>query len=248
MVVWAIIPARYASSRFPGKPLVKILGKPMIQHVYEAVHSTGLFNNVVIATDHEEIFDCVDSFGGNVEMTEAGHVSGTDRIWEVVSGHPVEAVVNVQGDEPLIDGRLLAEIRLNLEKKEPVVSAAFYSENEEWFSSPDHVKVVLDKTDHALYFSRSSIPYFRDNQKSCFWHHIGIYGYRKEVLEQFVLRGKSFLEDTEKLEQLRLLENGFKIKIIKTQYQGIGVDRPQDVDLIEKIMKERESEFFFCKK
>lgn len=242
MDIAAIIPARYSSSRFPGKPLAEILGKPMVQRVYEAVAASNLFQRIVVATDHEGVFDCVVSFGGHAAMTRTDHASGTDRVWEVVSELPVDAVVNVQGDEPLIDKNLLQAICFQLNHKEPVVSAAFFSENREWFDSADHVKVVFDTQGYALYFSRSGIPFHREQKTFSFWHHIGIYGYQKSVLKRFVQQGPSHLEDVEKLEQLRLLENGFKIKLVQTDYQGLGVDRPGDIALIEKIIESQGSD------
>ncbi len=239
MIISAIIPARYNSSRFPGKPLATIIGKPMIQHVYEAVLSTNLFREVWVATDHPDIFSCVESFSGKVRLTRQDHVSGTDRVWEVASEIEADAVVNIQGDEPLIDKVVLQGICQALAENESVVTAAFFSENQEWYSSPDHVKVVVDSQNYALYFSRAGIPFNRESSSTAFWHHIGIYGYQKAALNRFVLLKRSSLEEKEALEQLRLLENGFKIKVVETCYCGFGVDRPCDLLLAEELMIKR---------
>lgn len=241
MDITAVIPARYDSSRFPGKPLIKILGKPMIQRVYEAVVESNLFDQVIVATDSDEIFQCVSSFSGKVAMTRKDHCSGTDRIWEVALKIESDAFVNIQGDEPLIDSTVLADICDSLNKHENIVTAAFFSQNYEWFMSPDHVKVVLDNNGYALYFSRSAIPYCQNSTFSGFFHHVGVYGFQKEALKRFVAFSKSSLENTETLEQLRLLQNGCKIKVNKTNYMGLGVDKPQDVAVIEGFLQKKMS-------
>jgi len=239
MIISAVIPARYFSTRFPGKPLVKIMGKPMVQHVYEAAMESNLFDQVWVATDHPEIFSCVQSFSGRAVLTSDKHQSGTDRVGEAVQNIKADAIINIQGDEPLVDGAVLKKICHELLLEESVVTAAFYSDNQQWFLSPDHVKVVLDKAGYALYFSRSGIPFFKGDNKFGFWHHIGIYGYQKKSLMHFVSLKKSMLEEKESLEQLRLLENGIKIKVVEAAHHGFGVDRPQDLLLVEELMKKR---------
>lgn len=239
MIVSAIIPARYASSRFPGKPLAKILGKPMIQHVYESVLKSGIFDQIWVATDHLEILECVASFKGKAMMTRTDHPSGTDRVWEVAAQIGADAVVNIQGDEPLLDQAVLQKIHRCLVAKEPVVTAAFNSKDWDSFASPDHVKVVVDNNGYALYFSRAAIPACRGESFVGFWHHIGIYGYQMDVLRRFVALPPSFLEKTESLEQLRLLENGIRIKVVETDHVGFGVDKAEDIFLVEDVLKKR---------
>lgn len=237
MRISAIIPARYHSTRFPGKPLAKILGKPMIQRVYEQVVRSELFDSVWIATDNHLIFSLVKSFCSNVEMTRSDHESGTDRVWELAQNLDTDCVINVQGDEPLIEIDVLNKMVSALISGESVVSAAFLSNNFEWFSSRDHVKVVLDRSQYALYFSRASIPHSSNMGFVNFWHHVGVYGYSKKALSSFCGWEKSKLEQTENLEQLRFLENGEKVKILTTEYQGFGVDRPEDIFLVEEKLR-----------
>ncbi len=225
----AVIPARYASTRFPGKLLADLKGKPVIQHTFENVKDTGLFADVIIATDDERIRKTAANFGGNVVMTRPDHVSGSDRIAEVCRDLVFDLVVNVQGDEPFISKEPLEKlIAVFTDPKMQV--ASLMCQFQEDHKNPNIVKVVCDKDDFALYFSRSPIPFNRDNPTDIlFWQHIGVYAYRKATLLQYVKLPSGKLEEIEKLEQLRLLENGIPIKMVETDYQGIGIDTPEDL-------------------
>ena len=238
----AIIPARYASTRFPAKPLAILDGKPVIQHVYERV-STLL--DAVVATDDQRIFDIVVGFGGQVVMTSNEHRTGTDRCFEAYNNFGVEAdvVINVQGDEPLISKEQLALILSCFDT--PKVEIATLSkkiDNQQDVLDPNVVKVVF-ANDRALYFSRSAIPFTRDIELSqalnqgVFSKHIGIYAYRSDVLQKIVRLEKSNLECLESLEQLRWLENGFEIKIKSTSFESIGVDTPEDLKRVNDLIK-----------
>ncbi len=244
----AIIPARYASSRFPGKPLALLNGKPMIMWVYDAVCSSCLFNKVVVATDDKRIFDTVQAMNGVAMMTSESHSCGTQRCEEVVQklssvGENYDVVVNVQGDEPLISKEQL-EIILSCFSS-PNVEIATLSkkiENQEDVLDPNVVKVV-SANNRALYFSRSPIPFTRDisltqalNQ-GVFFKHIGIYAYRSDVLKRIVCLEKGNLEKLESLEQLRWLENGFEIRIKDTCFESIGVDTPEDLKRVNDLIK-----------
>ena len=236
--VTAVIPARYKSQRFPGKPLKKILGTPMIERVYRQVKRSGVFSNIIVGTDDKKIFNLVKSFGGNVKMTSDECRSGTDRVWDVVKDMDIDAVVNIQGDEPLISGNLLSDISNKLSGEEAdVVTAAFFNRSLQDFRSENIVKTVISKSGKAIYFSRMPVPYCKDKDFSGFFHHIGIYGYTKEKLEQFVNLYESELEKRERLEQLRFIENDIDIYIIKTDYKSVGVDTPEDIFKIENILK-----------
>ena len=238
----AIIPARYESTRFPGKPLAKLGTKCIIQHVYERVLSSGLFAEVVVGTDDQRIFEAVESFGGKVVLTSKKHESGTDRIAEVCRKLPscsdADVVVNVQGDEPFISREPLTKLIAAFD--DPVVRvASLMHRMKKSFDDPNSVKVVCDKNNYALYFSRSIIPFKQDNElerKPDYFRHIGIYAFRREMLFRFVEMQHGKLEQIEKLEQLRLLENGIRIKMIETDYEGIGIDTPQDLEKAEKII------------
>jgi len=234
----AVIPARYDSVRFPGKPLKKILGIPMIERVYNRVRSFGKFSKIIVATDDKRIFNIVKSFGGDVVMTSRECRSGTDRVWEVVKELKNDAVVNIQGDEPLISEKLLSEVYNKLSEDDThVVTAAFFNESFEDFKSQNVVKALFSKNGRALYFSRAPVPYCISKDFMGFYHHIGIYGYNNVDLEKFVNLEESNMEKLEKLEQLRFLENGINISIIKTDYRSLGVDTPEDIIKIENILK-----------
>ena len=237
--VCGVIPARYASSRFPGKPLVPIAGKPMIQHVYERASQAALVDHLVVATDDQRIFDAVQSFGGSAVMTDADHPSGTDRIAQAASQVDCDYVLNIQGDEPLIDAGVINAVAGALIDEPDVPMATPIAEIVDLteLDNPNIVKVVIDANGFALYFSRSKIPYLRDPEdthKKKWYKHIGLYGFQKSFLLQLVTYPQSTLENMERLEQLRVLENGFRIKTVITQYVGIGVDTPDDVKEIEK--------------
>ena len=245
-----IIPARLSSSRLPRKVIIDICGKPMIQHVYEAAKKAKNIDEVYIATDSEEVEDICKTFTSNIIMTSDKHESGTDRLAEAVQKIDAENVINVQGDEPLIDPNLIDDLALALQNSEvPMVSAMNRIKKTEELKSPNVVKVTVDKNNHALYFSRSIIPHHRDEWETLlnhhenipeplkFYKHIGIYGYKKEFLINYSKMEQTYLERLEKLEQLRVLENGFKIKMIETEYESIGVDTIDNLNNINTILR-----------
>jgi 3-deoxy-manno-octulosonate cytidylyltransferase (CMP-KDO synthetase) len=238
MKVVAVIPARFGSTRFPGKPLVRIADKPMIQHVYERVKEANLVDKVIVATDHNEIYDVVCSFGGTAFMTKKEHESGSDRMAEVAQIVDGDLFLNVQGDEPLINHEIIDMVVAEAkEYKDSVVTAKTKIINQDDLQNPNVVKVVTDNEKNALYFSRSIIPYNRSNEKVDYYKHLGIYCFPKNILKQFVTLPKSKLEKIEMLEQLRLLENGFNLRLVTTDYNAIGVDTPEDVEKIRKILE-----------
>lgn len=234
----AIIPARYASTRFPGKPLADIKGKPMVQHVYEKAINSGLFQKVLVATDDIRIQKVVLSFGGEVAMTHKNHQSGTDRCGEVINNirNSFDVVVNIQGDEPFIHQSQLEEL-VNLFKSTPAQIGTLKKElsKKEDLFNPNVVKVVSGLDKRALYFSRNPIPFVRNSKEDDwlveqkFYKHLGLYGYRSEVLKKLVRLAPSTLEISESLEQLRWLENGYEIFISETQHESIGIDTPEDL-------------------
>lgn len=237
MKVIGIIPVRFKSKRFPGKPLVFILGKPMIQHVYERAKKAKLLDDLIIATDDKRIFAKVKEFDGKVVLT-GEHPTGTDRCAEVARKIKASIVVNIQGDEPVIDPKIIDDAVLPLIKdKKILVSTLVHKiEDENDLENPNIVKVVLDKNNFALYFSRSIIPYYK-NIKKIFYKHIGLYIYRKNFLLKFVNMPQSNLEKAEELEQLRILENGYKIKVVLTNYSSIPVDEKKDIKKVENFLK-----------
>ena len=244
MRVLGIIPARHASTRFPGKPLVLIAGKPLVQHVVERCQRARTIAEVIIATDDIRIRNVAQKFC-RVEMTSADHPSGTDRIAEVAARCDFDAVVNVQGDEPLIDPEVIDAVALALAREE-MSTAATPITNLEDYDNPNVVKVVVSAAGRALYFSRRTIPYVRDAARSSvseqlaafpFLKHLGIYGYRRETLLRLVRFPVSPLEAAEKLEQLRALENGIPIAVVKVDYDSVGVDTPDDVQRVERLLQ-----------
>jgi 3-deoxy-manno-octulosonate cytidylyltransferase (CMP-KDO synthetase) len=242
----AIIPARFNSNRFPGKPLAQIGQKPMIQHVYERACRASSIDQVIVATDSARILETVESFGGVVSMTSLLHRSGTDRVAEVASRCDAEVIVNLQGDEPLIDPHCLdAVIEPFYSNPELMISTlSSLGSSEEELYSPNVVKVVVDGEGFALYFSRSPIPYYHFNnhvekRTPVFYKHIGLYAYRKAFLQQLPGLNESSLEKAEGLEQLRFLENGYRIKVVNTAYQSLAVDTPQDLERVNEFIKER---------
>jgi 3-deoxy-manno-octulosonate cytidylyltransferase (CMP-KDO synthetase) len=262
-----VIPARYPSTRLPGKPLREISGKPIIQWVYEAAQKSALKDSIVIATDDTRIRDAALSFGAEVAMTSPDCRSGTDRVCEALRGKEADIIVNLQGDEPFIRPDIVDLLFSSMELERlqmgticsPVKDAAEYV-------SPNIVKVVLDKFGFALYFSRSPIPYFRDNDilldfrnppdvrpgqaqpaiprtsardrrnPQPIYKHVGVYGFSRSFLEQYVTMEKSSLEQAESLEQLRVLENGYKIKVLITDYDGFGIDTEEDLLQAQKLI------------
>lgn len=238
MKVIAVIPARYRSSRFNGKMLADIHGKPMILWVYQQVVKSLLINKTIVATDDERIFRVVTKFGGEAVMTSADNKTGTDRIAESVKNINTDIVVNVQGDEPLITPKVIDSIVQPLldDSKLQMATAACEIKNKQELDNPNVVKVTLDHHGFALYFSRSRIPYQGKYQENSFssYKHLGLYSYRKDFLLHFTGLPQSSLEKAEKLEQLRVLENGYKIKVVKTKYDGIGVDTKEDLEMVIK--------------
>lgn len=242
MKITAVIPARYASTRFPGKALAEIDGRPMIQHVYERTSRSRLVSRVIVATDDKRIADAVNIFGGESILTSADHETGTDRLAEVAAGLDSDIIVNVQGDEPLIDPVMIDEaVRPFLEEPE-LLMGTLKSRIKclHDFLSPNVVKVVTDNSGNALYFSRSPLPFFRDKWKDlkdesfcsgkllCY-KHVGMYVYRRQFLLKFAAMAPTFLEISEKLEQLRAIENGIRIRVVETDFESIGVDTPDDL-------------------
>lgn len=238
--VAVIIPARYASSRFPGKPLALLAGKPMIQHVWEKAIASSA-DVVAVATDDERIAAAVEKFGGRAIMTSPDHPSGTDRIAEAARAFEgVETVINIQGDEPLIPTELVDELIRLMTSDRSVEMATVAVPADRKKMTENNVKVVFGTTGQALYFSRSEIPFVRQGGEDpgCYLHW-GIYAYRKDILERFVQLPPGKLENSEKLEQLRALENGIGIKVITTELTTIGVDTPEDLEKAELLLKGR---------
>ena len=240
----AVIPARYASSRFPGKPLALIAGVSMIQRCYENTRKCNRFDQVIVATDDQRIYDHVTSFGGKAVMTSPNHQTGTDRIAEAIQGIDAELIINVQGDEPMIPVDVLDRlIDAMIESKADMGTAAVpFDEAGADPNSPNAVKVVVDKRGFALYFSRSLIPFPRQGgipvEPMLHW---GLYAYTRDFLQQFVKWPQSPLEMCEKLEQLRALENGARIMVIKAHHRSIGVDTPEDLAMAEKLFLESQA-------
>lgn len=240
MKVAVIIPSRYGSSRFPGKPLILIKKKPLIQHTLERVKKCKKVDFVAVVTDDKRIYNVVKKLGFSVFMTPKTCKSGTDRIAFAASKFlkSYDVFINVQGDEPLIDTKLIDELAVLLKKNKSLeyVTAAFQIVEKEVIESPNNIKVVFDKYGYALYFSRFAIPYNRDNADVRYYKHIGVYGYRKKFLLDFSKNNVSFLEKSENLEQLRALENGKKIKVIMSKCDSIGIDTPDDILKVEKYL------------
>ncbi len=242
MKIFGIIPARYGSSRFPGKPLALIAGKPLIQHVVEQCQKAHSLREIIVATDDVRIMEVTQGFC-RTELTGPDHPSGTDRIAEVARNCQCDAIINIQGDEPLIDPRVIDAVAEALNTEE-MSTAATPIETLAELESPNVVKVVVNATGRALYFSRRTIPYVRDaatGEKQLaafpFLKHLGIYGYRRETLLRLVGFPVSPLEQAEKLEQLRALENGIGIAVVKVSYDSVGVDVPADVKRVEMLLK-----------
>lgn len=241
-----IIPARFASTRFPGKPLVNIGGKSMIQRVYEQV--SKVLTDVYVATDDQRIYDAVLAFGGRVIMTSDQHRSGTDRCYEAYTQLPTgfDVVINIQGDEPFIQPSQIEALKMCFEDDATqiatLVKAIASNETESLLFNPNSPKVVLDKNNCALYFSRSPIPYRRGAEEKdwaslhTYYKHIGIYAYRAQVLAEITALEPSILEIAESLEQLRWLENGYKIKVGFTDVETVGIDTPEDLEKVKDLL------------
>jgi 3-deoxy-manno-octulosonate cytidylyltransferase (CMP-KDO synthetase) len=242
MKIIGLIPARYASTRFPGKPLALIAGKTLIQHVVERCQKAKSLDEVIVATDDTRIWEVAQDFC-RVEMTAPEHESGTDRIAEVVKNCACDGIVNIQGDEPLMDPGVIDAVAGALAGAEMSTAATPIEAVEEW-ENPNVVKVVVNTAGRALYFSRRAIPYVRNAATGAeqlaafpFLKHLGIYGYRRETLLRLVKYKVSPLERAEKLEQLRALENGIQITVVRVNYDSIGVDASADLKRVEQILK-----------
>jgi 3-deoxy-manno-octulosonate cytidylyltransferase (CMP-KDO synthetase) len=244
VTIVGIVPARYASTRFPGKPLALIAGKPLIQHVVEQCQKAKSLSEVIVATDDTRIWEVAQNFC-RAEMTRPEHPSGSDRIAEVAGRCQCDAMVNIQGDEPLIDPKVIDAVAGALKQEEMSTAATRIKSGGE-LDNPNIVKVVVNAAGRALYFSRRTIPYLREAASPegirgqlaafAFLKHLGIYGYRRETLLRLVKFPVSPLENAEKLEQLRALENGIPIAVVKVDYDSVGVDVPEDVKRVEKLL------------
>ena len=239
MKVVGIIPARLGSTRLPNKVLLKIAGKSMIQHVWEQTKKIRGLDSVLIACDDQKILDEAAKFGGNAVMTRADHPNGTSRIAEVMEKNDAEIVVNIQGDQPLLDCAAIETLADFLKNNPavPMATLAIKSKDAVEYRNPNVVKVVQDASGKALYFSRSPLPFLRDSSAAPeFWKHIGVYGYRKDFLKKFVAWPASRLEESEKLEQLRVLESGYPIQVIETKQDFISVDTAEDLKAAEQLL------------
>ncbi|MFI5138714.1 MAG: 3-deoxy-manno-octulosonate cytidylyltransferase [Sphingobacteriales bacterium] len=238
MNILGIIPARYASTRFPGKPLVDIGGKSMIQRVYEQAKKCAHLSDVIVATDDERIYKHVHDFGGSAIITSSDHQSGTDRCAEVALKHPqYEVIINIQGDEPYIDPEQISKLAACFNNTGTQIATLIKKvQTEQELFNPNSPKVVVNKLSEAVYFSRSPLPHIRgqepQNWLNCFTYfkHIGIYGYRADVLQQITKLPVSPLEKAESLEQLRWIENGYRIKVAETELETFAVDTPEDLE------------------
>ena len=237
----AVVPARHGSSRFPGKPLAPLAGRPMIQHVVERVKRAELVSRVVVATDDAGIQKAVEAFGGEAVLTRSDHRTGTDRVAEVAARWPADIYVNVQGDEPLVDPGTVDTLVAAMLEDETVQIAtpctAITHRND--IVDPHICKVTRDFDGNALYFSRAPIPWVRDTNESVaarHWKHLGLYAFRRDALLEFPALPPGELERLEQLEQLRWLENGFRIRVIETEYDAISVDVPADLERVERIL------------
>ncbi len=237
----AVLPARYGSTRFPGKPLALIAGKPMIQWCYESTQKCAELDDVIVATDDQRIYDAVAAFGGKAVMTSPNHPTGTDRIAEAVMNEDADLIINVQGDEPLMSAKVLSQLIAVMRESgaEMGTAAVPFSKTGRDPNDPNAVKVVIDRHGFALYFSRSLIPFPRSGgvpvEPLLHW---GLYAYRRDFLYEFVKWERGKLEACESLEQLRALENGAKISVIVTPERSVGVDVPEDIAFVEKMIAE----------
>ncbi|MCK4649177.1 3-deoxy-manno-octulosonate cytidylyltransferase, partial [bacterium] len=237
-----VIPARYGSTRFPGKPLADILGKPMIQYVWERASRAKTLEKVIITTDDERILKKAKEFGAEAVLTSPSLSSGTERVAEAAKGLEVDIVANIQGDEPLIEPQAIDEAIKSLidNPKIPVATLAYRMIKKKEIKDPNVVKVVLDKDNFALYFSRAPIPFSRIQDPGSWitvYKHLGLYIYRKEFLLKLAKMNPSSLEKIEGLEQLRVLENGYRIKVVETEYDSVGVDTPEDLEKVKAMIR-----------
>ena len=242
MGVLVVIPARYGSTRFPGKPLALLHGKPVIQHVYEQAAKARSADDVVVATDDERIMAAVTRFDGHAVMTSPSARSGTDRVAEAARARPAEVVINVQGDEPLVHAEMVDQLAECLTRHQaiPMASLMVALRQDTDANNPNVVKVVTDRDGFALYFSRAAIPFRRgtpaEKAGPRFYKHLGIYGYQRHFLLQFPSLPPTPLEQLEQLEQLRALEHGYRIKLLETVHDTIGVDTPEDLKRVEQLL------------
>jgi 3-deoxy-manno-octulosonate cytidylyltransferase (CMP-KDO synthetase) len=240
MKILCVIPARFFSTRLPGKPLADIAGKPMIQHVYERSSLATRPYKVLVATDHQLVYDAVQAFGGEVLLTSAEHNNGTDRLAEVALSFPeVDVIINVQGDEPLIEPSVIDDLAAAFDNAPELNMATLMTPIQpQEYQSPSTVKVVTDQQGYALYFSRSLIPYPRVETPGLqVFKHIGIYAYRRDFLLRYAALEPTPLEQAESLEQLRALEHGYRIKVLKTDFHFIGVDTPADLERVNALLR-----------
>jgi 3-deoxy-manno-octulosonate cytidylyltransferase (CMP-KDO synthetase) len=238
--ILGVIPARFASSRFPGKVLAQISAKSMLQHVYERASLARYLTATIIATDDERVYAAARSFGARVVMTRADHVSGTDRVAEAASAESAELVVNIQGDEPLIDPAAIDAAVLPLAHDPEIVMGTLKKaiEDPREIADPNVVKVVTDRNGDAIYFSRCPIPYHRDQASTpTHFKHIGLYVYRRDFLLRYPALPVGPLEQAERLEQLRALENGYRIRVVETECDSLGVDTPEDLERVCKLFE-----------
>ena len=239
MKIVGIIPARYGSTRLPGKPIKDICGKPMIRHVYERVQQSRLIDEVIVATDDERIIRAVDTFNGKAVMTSVEHPNGTSRAAEAVKDMNVDIIINIQGDEPFIEPEMIDEVAEALINNEETPTATLCCRiSEEKFNDENVVKVVRDINGNALYFSRSLIPFPRKRENHLVFEHIGIYGYTKSFLLKYIELKDTPLSVTESLEQLRILENGYNIMVVETKYpyEALSIDTEEDLESARRII------------
>jgi 3-deoxy-manno-octulosonate cytidylyltransferase (CMP-KDO synthetase) len=240
--VVVVIPSRYAATRLPGKPLVNLAGKPMVQRVYEQAKLAQTVHRVLVATDDQRIVDAVRAFGGEARMTRSDHRSGTERIAEVAAHEPGDVFVNVQGDEPLISPVAIdtAVAALLEDPPAPIATVATPIRHVPDIMDPNVVKTVLDFDSNALYFSRAPIPWVRDTQQKVhvkYWKHLGLYVFQRDALLEYPTLPRGELEKIEQLEQLRWLENGWRIRVAEVEHDAVSVDVPEDVTRVEKLLQ-----------
>jgi 3-deoxy-manno-octulosonate cytidylyltransferase (CMP-KDO synthetase) len=241
--VIVVIPARYGSTRLPGKPLVSLGGKPMVQHVYERAKRAQTIHTVLVATDDQRILDAVKAFGGHARLTRSDHRTGTERIAEVAVHEPGDIFVNVQGDEPLIDPLAIDRAVGALLEEPPaqIATVATPIRHAAEIMDPNVVKAVLDFDENALYFSRAPIPWIRNTQQKVhvnYWKHLGLYAFQRDALLEYPTLPQGELEKIEQLEQLRWLENGWHIRVAEVPHDAVSVDVPEDIARVEKLLKE----------
>lgn len=240
-IIYGVIPSRYGSTRLPGKPLADINGRPMIWYVYQACLKSKLLDKVIVATDDKRVYDAVKDFGGSVILTDKKINTGTDRCFQAVLKEEIKPfyVVNIQGDEPLIEPSLIDEcLQILHNDKESVVSTPVkIFTDQKQIADQNKVKVILNKKNQAIYFSRSAIPFVRINREINFYQHIGLYVFKYDFLKKFVKMEQTPLEQVESLEQLRIIENDYKISCCFTEYNALGVDTSEDLEKVRMILK-----------